>query len=219
MVQSGVLLEKRAHFPNPALAQSLTSLSPHRRYGGVLMASPFFATGVSIYEDTGMQTTVDLSSLVAALGDAVVVSDVSGAITLWNKAAERIFGYSEAEALGQTLDIITPERLRERHWEGYAKTMATGITRYGADVLQVPAIDKAGRSLSIAFTVALLHSADGKVCAIAAVIRDDTKRFEKDRAQRKRINELEAQLKGTAPSVADAAASLPPTGCLAHRAD
>jgi len=166
-----------------------------------------------------MQTTVDLNNLVAAMGDAVVVSDVGGVITLWNKAAERIFGYSEAEALGQTLDIITPERLRERHWEGYAKTMETGVTKYGADVLQVPAIDKAGGSLSIAFTVALLHSPDGKVCAIAAVIRDDTKRFEKDRAQRKRINELEARLKGTSAPAADVAVGQSPTGCPAHRAE
>ncbi|WP_088343002.1 MULTISPECIES: PAS domain-containing protein [Rhodomicrobium] len=141
-----------------------------------------------------MQTTVDLNGLVAAMGDAVIVSDASGAITLWNPAAERLFGYSEAEALGQSLDIITPERLRARHWEGYRKTMETGITKYGTDLLQVPAIDKAGRSFSIAFTVGLLHGADGKVSGIAAVIRDDTHRFERDKTQRKKIFELESKL-------------------------
>jgi PAS domain S-box-containing protein len=169
-----------------------------------------------------MQTTVDLHELVSVMGDAVIVSDPEGLITLWNGAAERIFGYSEAEALGQSLDIITPERLRERHWEGYEKTMKTGITRYGADVLQVPAIDKAGRNFSIAFTVALLHGADGKVSGIAAVIRDDTRRFDKDRSQRKRINELEAQVKAIAP--ATAAEPTPPVneptaGCPAHKAE
>ena len=91
-----------------------------------------------------MQTTVDLNELVSAVGDAVVVSDASGAITLWNKAAERLFGYTEAEALGQSLDLMIPERMRQRHWEGYQKTMETGVTRYGTEVLQVPAIDKAG---------------------------------------------------------------------------
>ena len=141
-----------------------------------------------------MQTTVDLHDLVSAIGDAVVVSDPRGAITLWNKAAERLFGYTEAEALGQSLDLIIPERLRERHWEGFVKTMETGITRYGTEVLQVPAVDKSGRSFSIAFTVALLHSAGNKVTGIAAVIRNDTRRFEKDRAQRKRVNELESQI-------------------------
>ena len=143
-----------------------------------------------------MQTTVDLKDLVSAVGDAIVVCDASGAITLWNKAAERLFGYTEAEALGRSLDLMIPERLRGRHWSGYRKTMETGITRYGSEVLQVPAVDKAGRSFSIAFTVALLHSADNKVSGIAAVIRDDTRRFEKERAQRKRIAELETILAG-----------------------
>jgi PAS domain S-box-containing protein len=166
-----------------------------------------------------MQTTVNLHDLVSAMGDAVVVSDASGAITLWNAAAERLFGYSEAEALGQSLDLMIPERLRERHWAGYAKTMETGVTRYGSEVLQVPAIDKAGRSFSIAFTVALLHGADGKVSGIAAIIRDDTRRFEKDRAQRKRINELQAQLSGAAAPATAPAAPAPAAGCPVQRAE
>lgn len=139
-----------------------------------------------------MRTTVDLHDLVSALGDAVVVSDPDGAITLWNKAAERLFGYTEEEAMGRSLDLMIPENLRERHWDGYEKTMETGVTRYGTSLLQVPAVDKDGRPFSIAFTVTLLHSADNKVSGIAAVIRDDTKRFQRDRAQRKRIAELEA---------------------------
>jgi PAS domain S-box-containing protein len=166
-----------------------------------------------------MRTTVDLGDLVSAMGDAVVVSDASGAIILWNKAAERLFGYSEAEALGQSLDIMIPERLRERHWAGYAKTMETGITRYGTELLQVPAIDKAGRSFSIAFTVALLHGPDGKVSSIAAVIRDDTRRFEKDRSQRKRINELEAQVKGFGAAMAEASPEAQAGRCPVHKAD
>lgn len=163
-----------------------------------------------------MQTTVDLDQLVSAMGDAVVVSDAAGIITLWNKAAERLFGYTEAEALGRSLDLMIPERMRKRHWDGYQKTMESGITRYGTEVLQVPAIDKNGRSFSIAFTVALLYSADKKVSGIAAVIRDDTRRFEKDRAQRKRIAELES-LQARLP--ASTTASDPPIGCPALRAD
>ena len=111
---------------------------------------------------------------------------------------------------------MIPERLRKGHWVGYRKTMETGETRYGTDVLQVPAIDKAGRSFSIAFTVAMLYSADKKVCAIAAVIRDDTKRFERDRAQRKRIKELELQVKGTSTSLVTEPAADPPSGCPVH---
>ena len=164
-----------------------------------------------------MQTMVDLNALVSAVGDAVVVSDADGRITLWNKAAERLFGYTEAEALGKSLDLMIPERLRKGHWDGYRKTMETGITRYGTEVLQVPAIDKAGRSFSIAFTVALLYSADGNVSAIAAVMRDDTRRFERDRTQRKRISELETQVKETATTTMDASSNTPPRGgCPVH---
>ncbi|WP_395703083.1 PAS domain-containing protein [Aquabacterium sp.] len=147
-----------------------------------------------------MPPDIDLKALVASVGDAVVVCDAQGAITLWNAAAERIFGYAQAEALGQSLDIIIPERLRKRHWDGYDKTMATGITRYGHDVLRVPAINKAGASLSIAFTVAMLFDADHKVTQIISVIRDDTARFNEERALRKRVAELEAQLAAASPA-------------------
>ena len=121
-----------------------------------------------------MTTQIDTDALVVAVGDAIVVSDAGGAITLWNPAAARMFGYSEAEALGQSLDLITPERFRKRHWDGYHNTMATGVTKYGNDLLRVPAINKAGQSLSIAFTVSLLLSKDGKVSAIVAVIRAES---------------------------------------------
>ena len=142
-----------------------------------------------------MPAPIDLNQLVAAVADAIVVTDASGAITLWNAAAERMFGFPASEALGQSLDLIIPERLRHRHWEGFSKTMLTGQTKYGTDLLRVPALDKAGRTLSIAFTVALLQPADGKPAAIAAVIRDETARFNEERSLRKRLAELEAQLK------------------------
>jgi hypothetical protein len=94
--------------------------------------------------------------------------------------------------LGNSLDLITPERLRARHWEGYHKSMATGITKYGNDLLRVPAVHKDGRAMSIAFTVAMLFTPEQKVSAIVAVIRDETARFNEDRALKKRLAELEA---------------------------
>lgn len=145
-----------------------------------------------------MAAFVDFEQLVNAMGDAVVVADNDGAIRLWNPAATRIFGFSEAEALGQPLDLIVPDRLRGRHNEGYAKTVATGITRYGDSLLRVPALHKDGRSLSIAFTVALLTDGQGQVTGVAAVIRDDTARFNEDKALRRRLAELEQNIARTA---------------------
>jgi len=141
-----------------------------------------------------MKTSIDCHQLVAAVGDAIIASDASGAITLWNPGAARMFGYTEEEALGQSLDLITPERLRNRHWEGYNKSMATGTTKYGNDLLRVPAVHKDGRAMSIAFTVAMLFTPENKVGAIVAIIRDETVRFNDERALKKRVAELEAQL-------------------------
>ena len=140
-----------------------------------------------------MNSEIDCRALVASVGDAVIAADATGAIVLWNPGAERMFGHTETEALGRSLDLITPERLRQRHWDGYHQSMATGTTRYGNDVLRVPAVHKDGRAMSIAFTVAMLFTPEHKVGSIVAVIRDETARFNEDRALRKRLAEAEAK--------------------------
>jgi PAS domain S-box-containing protein len=138
-----------------------------------------------------MKTTVDLSQLVGCVGDAIIVVDAHEKIVLWNAAATRIFGYSEDQALGNSLDLIIPERHRQRHNEGCRKSMDTGITRYGTSLLKVPALHQSGNMLSIAFTVGMLFDENQKVNGIAAVIRDETERFAEERALKKRISELE----------------------------
>ena len=139
---------------------------------------------------------LDLRQLVAGAGDAIIVCNAAGNIVLWNPAAERIFGFSEADALGRSLDLITPQRHQERHWEGYHKTMATGVTKYGADVLRVPALHKDGHTLSIAFTVSMLMSDEQKVTGIVALVRDETERFTELRDLRKRLVDLESRQNG-----------------------
>jgi PAS domain S-box-containing protein len=129
--------------------------------------------------------------IVSASGDAVVFADQDGVIRLWNDGAERIFGHSREEALGRTLDLIIPEKLRGRHWEGYRRVMDTGVTRYGDDVLAVPAIHKDGARRSIEFTVALVRDDAQTLIGIAAVMRDVTERFEKERQLRARLQALE----------------------------
>ncbi len=140
-----------------------------------------------------MAAAIPYEQLIEAIGDAVILADAQGTIVFWNPAAERIFGFTRSEAVGRSLDLIIPERLQQRHWEGYQKTMETGHTRYGNDLLRVPAVHKDGRALSIAFTVALLYSEERKVAGIAAVIRDETQRFQEERMLRKRLAELEGK--------------------------
>ena len=138
-----------------------------------------------------MNTNIDLSQLVESVGDAIIVVYAHEKIVMWNPAGTRIFGYSEAEALGSTLDLIVPERQRDRHNEGCRKSMETGITRYGTSLLKVPALHKSGSTLSIAFTVGMLFDEHQKVNGIVAIIRDETERFAQERALKKRINDLE----------------------------
>ena len=123
--------------------------------------------------------------------DAIIFADKEGIIRLWNSGAEAIFGYSAKEAIGETLDLIVPEKLREKHWEGYRKVMDTGVTKYGSDVLSVPALKNDNSRLSVEFTIVLLKNDSGKPIGTAAIIRDVTERWQKEKELKKRLAELE----------------------------
>lgn len=121
-------------------------------------------------------------------GDAILLCDAEGNIRFWNRAAERVFGYTESEAIGQSIDIIIPERLGNRHWEGYWNTLRSGTSKYATgDLLAVPAITKDGSPISIEFSVVLLRDSDARVVAVGAIIRDVTMRFLKLKQLRKKL--------------------------------
>ena len=147
-----------------------------------------------LFEDAGAPADAELAALLRLLADAVIVADAAGTIVFWNDASERLFGWPATEALGQSLDLIIPERLRGRHWDGYHRVMGTGATEYGDRLLEVPALHHDGRSLSIGFTVTLLFHPDGSVKGIAAVVRDETQRWQERRAVRAELEELRARV-------------------------
>lgn len=130
--------------------------------------------------------------ILALAPDAIMFADQEGIIQLWNNGAERIFGHSAEQAIGQSLDLIIPEKLRERHWEGYNKTMATGETRYGTELLSVPATHQSGSRLSTEFSIVMLVDDDNKPLGVAAIMRDITARHQKEKAMKERLAELEA---------------------------
>lgn len=126
---------------------------------------------------------------------AIIVGDREGIVRLWNAGAQTMFGWSAEEAIGKSMDMIIPEKHRPRHWEGYDRVMGTGVTKYGRNLLAVPALTKDGRRISIEFNVVLLKDAEERVLGIAATMQDVTARWERDKALRARLAEMEAKLK------------------------
>ena len=126
--------------------------------------------------------------LVAGMSDAIIYADAEGVIRRWNGGATRIFGFTDVEAVGHSLDIIIPESLRARHWHGYRTTMQTGQSRYGeGQLLSVPAGRKDGSRISVEFTIVPFTNSAGQMIGIAAIMRDATARFEEMRALRKEL--------------------------------
>lgn len=141
-----------------------------------------------------MSDSINFKALVSHIGEAVIISDRDENILFWNASAERIFGYTPNEALGKTLSIITPDRFRERHSKGYFHTMETGKTKYGNTLLRVPAIHKDGRSISIAFSVTMIFDDHNQPMAIAAIVRDETERFQEERKLKEKLTALESSI-------------------------
>lgn len=128
-------------------------------------------------------------ALLASASDAIVATNRDGRIAFWNPGAERIFGFTEREAVGQSLDLIIPENLRARHWEGFRHVMETGTSRYGhGDLLSVPGLTSDGRRISVEFTIVMLRDGD-RITGMVAVMRDVTKRFEEFRELKRKLAE------------------------------
>ena len=128
------------------------------------------------------------TALLSSAGEAIIAADKQGLITFWNPGAERIFGFPASEAVGQSLDLIIPERLRERHWQGFHTVMTRGQSRYGmGDVLAVPGMRKDGKRISLEFTIVPLLGEDGKLKGMGAVLRDVTARFQELRNLRNKL--------------------------------
>lgn len=130
---------------------------------------------------------------------AILYADRDGLIRFWNAGAEEMFGFRAEEMLGKSMDPIIPENLRKRHWDGWHKVMETGVTRYGRDVLSVPALRKDGTRISVEFHILLLLSSTGEVAGAAAMMQDVTKRWQQQKELRSRITALEAKIADSVP--------------------
>jgi PAS domain S-box-containing protein len=131
-----------------------------------------------------------IEAILGTQSDAIIATDHSGIIDFWNPGAERIFGFSADEAVGHSLDLIIPENLRDRHWSGFNRVMASGESHYGhGDLLSVPALTRSGQRISVEFTIIILKDEHMRLAGTIAILRDVTKRFEEMRALKRQLAE------------------------------
>lgn len=135
-----------------------------------------------------------LKQLLDDAPDALLVSDREGIIRFWNSGAERMFGHTADEAVGQSLDLIIPDNLRGRHWDGYRRVMATGETKYKTGLLSSPGIRKDGTRISLEFSMVLLLGENGEMQGCGSIMRDVTDRWQREREMRERLTACEAAL-------------------------
>ena len=129
--------------------------------------------------------------------DAILICDRAGRVRYWNASAQRVFGFRVTEALGLSMDLLIPERLRARHWDGWEAAMRRGTTRYDEGrLLAVPALHKDGRQISIEFSIQLVKDADGQIEWVVAIIRDVTERFIREKDLRVQLKALQAKTTG-----------------------
>ncbi|MDD2468583.1 MAG: PAS domain S-box protein [Desulfobulbus sp.] len=138
-----------------------------------------------------------LQQLIERSADAILVADRQGQIRYWNDGAEHMFGYSAVEAVGQSLDLIIPEKLRSRHWEGFFRVMATGQTKYVSDLLTTPGVRKDGTRLSLEFSIVLMRNDGNEIEGCASIMRDATSRWQKEKALKERLAACETKLQAT----------------------
>lgn len=115
--------------------------------------------------------TIPAEAILAQLPDAVVYSDTDGKILLWNAAAEKLFGFSASETLGQSLDIMIPERFRRAHWNGFERAVKAGKVVHEGEVRLTRATHKDGRKLYVDITFGLINASDGSVLGVISTAR------------------------------------------------
>jgi PAS domain S-box-containing protein len=130
-------------------------------------------------------------AIVEQVADAIIFADRQGVIRLWNPAAEAVFGFSADEMIGQSLDLIIPERLRPAHWKAFRQAIVAGRTRLGRRALITRSVHKSGARLYVDLSFAIVRDAAGEVAGAVAVARDATDRYTSETTMKKRLAELE----------------------------
>lgn len=124
--------------------------------------------------------------------EAVIFCDLEGVVRVWNGGAEKVFGWTAEEAIGQSLDMIIPERMRKAHWDGFNQAIARGGVKPGRTSMITRSLHKTEESIYIDMSFEMVRNEAGDMLGSLAVVRDATKRFTEEKALRKQLAELTA---------------------------
>jgi PAS domain S-box-containing protein len=138
------------------------------------------------------------AGIVRAIPEAIIFADLKGLVRYWNRGAEEIFGFSAQEAMGQSLDLIIPERMRQPHWDGYYKAIELGDTYSGRGSRITRSLHKEDKPLYVDMSFAIVKGDAGQVIGSLAVARDATERFTAEKEMRKQIAALSANAENKA---------------------
>jgi PAS domain S-box-containing protein len=130
------------------------------------------------------------TDILRCMPEALIYSDLQGIIQRWNPGATSVFGFTAEDALGQSLDLIIPERMRKAHWDGYNKAIARSGTLPGRTSMITRSLHKSGEPIYVDMSFAMVHDAQGQLLGSLAVARDATARFTEEKNLRRQLAEL-----------------------------
>jgi PAS domain S-box-containing protein len=146
---------------------------------------------MSTGEENALNATAE--NILASMPEALVFAGLDGIIQRWNPGAETVFGFTAAEAIGQSLDLIIPERMRKAHWDGFQKAIVRGGTQPGRTSMVTRSLHKSGESIYVDMSFAMVKDESGKMLGSMAVARDATVRFTEEKNLRRQLAELTAK--------------------------
>lgn len=140
-----------------------------------------------------LEATATASAILRSMPEALIFCDLEGIIRVWNGGAEKVFGWSATEAVGQSLDLIIPERMRRAHWDGFNQAIERGGVKPGRTSMITRSLHKSLESIYVDMSFEMVKDEQGRMLGSLAVARDATARFTEEKALRKQLAELTAK--------------------------
>nr|WP_237681244.1 PAS domain S-box protein [Agrobacterium tumefaciens] len=132
-----------------------------------------------------------LAAIVESSFDAIISKDLSGTIVSWNNAAERMFGYSEAEAVGQLIYLIVPDSKRDEEAE-ILRRLKLGER---IETFETTRRHRSGQLVPISITISPIKSREGQLVGASSIARDVTQTRESERRLRVLMREINHRVK------------------------